>query len=73
MSRARSPGRTAVTLHLDVQHPLSPPLKRLKTNGPLRRERIMIAAGAALALLFGFAMTRYYDSKALERLTPQPS
>lgn len=32
----------------------------------------MIAIGAALALLFGFAMTRYYDRKGLHRLTPQP-
>ncbi|MGW1718109.1 DUF3533 domain-containing protein [Streptomyces sp. NPDC002156] len=39
----------------------------------LTRAWIMIAIGTALALLFGFAMTRYYDRKGLERLTPQPS
>lgn len=32
----------------------------------------MIAIGAVLALLFGFAMTRYYDRKGLKRLAPQP-
>jgi hypothetical protein len=32
----------------------------------------MIAIGAALGLLFGFAMTAYYDRKGLRRLTPQP-
>ncbi|MFF3377586.1 YhgE/Pip domain-containing protein [Streptomyces sp. NPDC002680] len=39
----------------------------------LTRAWIMIAIGTALALLFGFTMTRYYDRKGLERLTPQPS
>ncbi|MFI1358503.1 YhgE/Pip domain-containing protein [Streptomyces sp. NPDC020898] len=39
----------------------------------LTRAWTMIAIGAALALLFGFAMTRYYDRKGLERRTPQPS
>ena len=39
----------------------------------LTRAWIVIAIGTALALLFGFAMTRYYDRKGLERLTPQPS
>ncbi|WP_405834734.1 YhgE/Pip domain-containing protein [Streptomyces sp. NBC_00105] len=33
---------------------------------------IMIALGTVLALLFGFAMTAYYDRKGLKRLTPQP-
>jgi hypothetical protein len=32
----------------------------------------MIGVGALLALLFGFAMTRYYDRKGLHRMTPQP-
>ncbi|WP_405875209.1 YhgE/Pip domain-containing protein [Streptomyces sp. NBC_00005] len=39
----------------------------------LTRSWIMIAIGAALGLLFGFAMTRYYDRKGHERLTPQPA
>ncbi|MHA5047075.1 YhgE/Pip domain-containing protein [Streptomyces sp. SD15] len=39
----------------------------------LTRAWTMIAAGAVLALLFGFAMTRYYDRKGLHRLTPQPA
>ncbi|MFF4506771.1 YhgE/Pip domain-containing protein [Streptomyces sp. NPDC001401] len=38
----------------------------------LTRSWIMIAIGAALGLLFGFAMTRYYDRKGHKRLTPQP-
>jgi positive regulator of sigma E activity len=39
----------------------------------LTRSWIMIAIGAALALLFGFAMTRYYDRKGHKRLAPQPT
>ncbi|MGW6838524.1 YhgE/Pip domain-containing protein [Streptomyces sp. NPDC054949] len=39
----------------------------------LTRSWIMIAVGVALALLFGFAMTGYYDRKGLKRLTPQPA
>ena len=38
----------------------------------LARSWIMIAIGTVLALLFGFAMTRYYDRKGHSRLTPQP-
>ncbi|MFB7180804.1 YhgE/Pip domain-containing protein [Streptomyces sp. NPDC056257] len=38
----------------------------------LTRSWIMIALGTVLALLFGFAMTAYYDRKGLKRLTPQP-
>ncbi|MFE5681229.1 DUF3533 domain-containing protein [Streptomyces erythrochromogenes] len=38
----------------------------------LTRSWIMIALGTVLALLFGFAMTTYYDRKGLKRLTPQP-
>ncbi|MGW2516448.1 YhgE/Pip domain-containing protein [Streptomyces sp. NPDC001617] len=38
----------------------------------LTRSWIMIAIGAAFGLLFGFAMTRYYDRKGHKRLTPQP-
>ncbi|MGW0950350.1 YhgE/Pip domain-containing protein [Streptomyces sp. NPDC002623] len=38
----------------------------------LTRAWIMIAIGAAIALLFGFAMTVYYDRKGHKRLTPQP-
>ncbi|MBO1333015.1 YhgE/Pip domain-containing protein [Streptomyces sp. VRA16 Mangrove soil] len=39
----------------------------------LTRAWTMIATGAALALVFGFLMTRYYDHKGLHRLTPQPA
>lgn len=39
----------------------------------LTRAWVMIAVGFAGALVFGFAMTRYYDRKGLRRLTPQPS
>ncbi|MEU1267811.1 DUF3533 domain-containing protein [Streptomyces sp. NPDC005799] len=39
----------------------------------LTRSWIMIAIGVALALLFGFAMTRYYDRRGHARLTPQPA
>ncbi|MFI6558851.1 YhgE/Pip domain-containing protein [Streptomyces sp. NPDC050534] len=39
----------------------------------LTRSWIMIAIGATLALLFGFAMTRYYDHRGHKRLTPQPA
>ncbi|MFD8981540.1 YhgE/Pip domain-containing protein [Streptomyces sp. NPDC059564] len=39
----------------------------------LTRSWIMIAIGAVLALVFGFAMTSYYDRKGLKRLTPQPA
>jgi YhgE/Pip-like protein len=39
----------------------------------LTRAWLMIAVGVVGALIFGFAMTRYYDRKGLRRLTPQPS
>ncbi|MFI8460713.1 YhgE/Pip domain-containing protein [Kitasatospora sp. NPDC085464] len=39
----------------------------------LTRGWVMIAIGVALALLFGFGMTRYYDRKGLHRWTPQPT
>ncbi|WP_411103067.1 YhgE/Pip domain-containing protein [Streptomyces sp. cmx-4-9] len=39
----------------------------------LTRSWIMIAVGTVLALLFGFAMTAYYDRKGHKRLTPQPA
>lgn len=38
----------------------------------LSRAWLMIAVGAAEALIFGSAMMRYYDRKGLRRLTPQP-
>ncbi|MET7458215.1 DUF3533 domain-containing protein [Streptomyces sp. NPDC005574] len=38
----------------------------------LTRAWTMIAVGAALALLFGFGMTAYYDRRGHRRLTPQP-
>ncbi|MGW6524782.1 DUF3533 domain-containing protein [Streptomyces sp. NPDC054950] len=39
----------------------------------LARAWTMIGIGAAIGLLFGFAMTSYYDRKGHKRLTPQPS
>ncbi|MCB5168358.1 SNG1 family protein [Streptomyces bambusae] len=39
----------------------------------LTRAWVMIAIGVVLALLFGFAMTAYYDRKGHKRLTPQPA
>ncbi|MGW2051798.1 YhgE/Pip domain-containing protein [Streptomyces sp. NPDC001858] len=39
----------------------------------LARAWTMIGIGVALALLFGFAMTTYYDRKGHKRLTPQPA
>ncbi|MET9463774.1 DUF3533 domain-containing protein [Streptomyces sp. NPDC006544] len=39
----------------------------------LSRSWLMIAIGTVLALLFGFAMTTYYDRKGHKRLTPQPA
>ncbi|MFJ8111891.1 DUF3533 domain-containing protein [Streptomyces sp. NPDC096132] len=38
----------------------------------LARSWTMIAIGTALALVFGFAMTLYYDRKGLKRLAPRP-
>ncbi|QJT06170.1 DUF3533 domain-containing protein [Streptomyces asoensis] len=39
----------------------------------LTRAWTMIAIGAAIGLLFGFAMTTYYDRRGHKRLTPQPA
>ncbi|PWI20074.1 ABC transporter [Streptomyces sp. Act143] len=39
----------------------------------LSRSWLMIAIGAVVGLLFGFAMTVYYDRKGHKRLTPQPA
>lgn len=39
----------------------------------LTRAWTMTAIGAALGILFGFAMTVYYDRKGHKRLTPQPT
>ncbi|MFG2330844.1 YhgE/Pip domain-containing protein [Streptomyces sp. NPDC048604] len=44
-----------------------------RADAGLARGWIMIAVGTAAALVFGFAMTRYYDRKGLHRLTPQPA
>ncbi|NUR26320.1 MAG: DUF3533 domain-containing protein, partial [Catenulispora sp.] len=43
-----------------------------RADAGLSRAWIMIAIGTVLALIFGFAMTGYYDRKGLRRLTPQP-
>lgn len=44
-----------------------------RADAGLTRAWVMIAVGAVLAVVFGFAMTRYYDRKGLHRMTPQPS
>ncbi|MFF4243586.1 YhgE/Pip domain-containing protein [Streptomyces sp. NPDC001822] len=44
-----------------------------RSDAGLNRGWGMIAIGIALALLFGFAMTFYYDRKGLERAAPQPT
>ncbi|AUG77525.1 ABC transporter [Kitasatospora sp. MMS16-BH015] len=43
-----------------------------KGDAGLTRGWLMIALGFVGALVFGFAMTRYYDRRGLRRLTPQP-
>lgn len=43
-----------------------------RADAGLARGWIMIAVGVVAALLFGFAMTRYYDRRGPRRLTPQP-
>jgi len=43
-----------------------------RADAGLTRSWLMIALGVVLSLLFGFAMTRYYDRKGHKRLTPQP-
>lgn len=42
-----------------------------RADAGLTRGWTMIAIGLAVALLFGFAMTRYYDRKGLHRLVLQ--
>ncbi|WP_405576598.1 YhgE/Pip domain-containing protein [Streptomyces sp. NBC_01092] len=44
-----------------------------RADAGLTRGWVMIAIGVALALLFGFAMTLYYDRKGLHRLTARPA
>ncbi|MEV3854214.1 DUF3533 domain-containing protein [Streptomyces sp. NPDC050095] len=44
-----------------------------RADAGLTRAWTMIAIGTALALLFGFAMTRYYDRKGHKRLAPHPA
>ncbi|MFD8644326.1 YhgE/Pip domain-containing protein [Streptomyces zaomyceticus] len=44
-----------------------------RADAGLARGWIMIAVGMALALAFGFAMTRYYDRRGLRRFAPQPT
>ncbi|MFD9325951.1 YhgE/Pip domain-containing protein [Streptomyces sp. NPDC060065] len=44
-----------------------------RADAGLTRAWLWIAIGTALALLFGFAMTRYYDRRGLNRLTPRPA
>ncbi|QMU76695.1 DUF3533 domain-containing protein [Streptacidiphilus sp. PB12-B1b] len=43
-----------------------------RADAGLTRGWIMIAVGFVVALVFGFAMTGYYDRKGLARMVPQP-
>ncbi|MGW0884765.1 YhgE/Pip domain-containing protein [Streptomyces sp. NPDC002671] len=43
-----------------------------RADAGLTRGWTMIAIGFAVSLVFGFAMTRYYDRKGLHRLVPRP-
>jgi YhgE/Pip-like protein len=42
-----------------------------RADAGLTRAWVMIVIGFTAAMLFGFAMTHYYDRKGLRRLTPQ--
>ncbi|HEU5352905.1 MAG TPA: DUF3533 domain-containing protein [Actinocrinis sp.] len=44
-----------------------------RADAGLTRGWVMVAIGFAAALVFGFAMTRYYDRKGLRRLMPRPA
>ncbi|MFF3653187.1 YhgE/Pip domain-containing protein [Streptomyces sp. NPDC002181] len=44
-----------------------------RADAGLTRAWTMIAVGTVLALLLGFGMTRFYERRGLERMTPQPS
>ncbi|MEU5386416.1 YhgE/Pip domain-containing protein [Kitasatospora cineracea] len=44
-----------------------------RADAGLTRAWLMILLGFAVALVFGFAMTRYYDRKGLHRMVPTPS
>ncbi|WP_436739996.1 YhgE/Pip domain-containing protein [Streptomyces sp. BBFR102] len=43
-----------------------------QADAGLARAWVMIAIGFAAALVFGFAMARYYDRKGLHRMVPRP-
>lgn len=43
-----------------------------RADAGLGRGWVMIAIGFAVALAFGFAATRYYDRRGLNRMVPQP-
>ncbi|WP_035870009.1 YhgE/Pip domain-containing protein [Kitasatospora cheerisanensis] len=44
-----------------------------QADAGLTRGWVMIAVGFVVALVFGFAMTHYYDRKGLHRMVPSPS
>ncbi|WP_329485778.1 SNG1 family protein [Kitasatospora sp. NBC_01246] len=44
-----------------------------QADAGLARAWVMIAIGTVAALVFGFAMTTYYDRKGLHRFHPEPS
>ncbi|KIQ65714.1 ABC transporter [Kitasatospora griseola] len=44
-----------------------------QADAGLTRAWVMIAVGFVVALVFGFAMTSYYDRKGLHRMVPTPS
>ncbi|MFE7098270.1 YhgE/Pip domain-containing protein [Streptomyces erythrochromogenes] len=71
------PGFYRFLAHFEPMRQLSDGVRAIlyfdaRGDAGLTRSWIMIALGTVLALLFGFAMTTYYDRKGLKRLTPQP-
>ncbi|MFF0062536.1 DUF3533 domain-containing protein [Streptomyces sp. NPDC005279] len=44
-----------------------------RADAGLTRAWTMMGVGLVAALLFGFAMTRYYDRKGLHRIVPEPA
>ncbi|MET7680701.1 DUF3533 domain-containing protein [Streptomyces sp. NPDC005423] len=72
------PGFYRFLAHFEPMRQLSDGVRAIlyfdaRGDAGLTRAWIMIAVGAAIGLLFGFAMTSYYDRKGHQRLTPRPA
>ncbi|MGW0119693.1 YhgE/Pip domain-containing protein [Streptomyces sp. NPDC003327] len=72
-----TPGFYRFLAVFEPMHQLSEGVRSLlyfdaRADAGLARAWVMIAIGVAAALVFGFAMTLYYDRRGLRRLTPQP-